>query len=102
MTGTLVILLVLLGVASALLMTRASRLARAFCPGPTVKGPGDVYVQAFQTLLCLAVLAAIVLLASIAAFTLSFRAGWSAGMWLSVLPVVCLGAVFARARLRRA
>lgn len=83
-------------------MTRANRLARSLWPGPTVKGPGDLYVQAFQTLVCLAVLAAITLLAAITAFVLSFRSGWTTGLWLSVIPLVCVGAVFARLRLNRA
>lgn len=82
-----VFVLIVLGTASALLMSRPLAIARWMWPGPTVKGPGDLYVQAFQALLCLIVLGVIALAASIASIVLARRMGWTAGQWLSVVPV---------------
>ncbi len=53
MSKVIIIVLIALGTACGLLMARPLLLARWLWPGPTVKGPGDVYVQAFQALACL-------------------------------------------------
>jgi hypothetical protein len=89
MSKVIIIVLIALGTACGLLMARPLPLARWLWPGPTVKGPGDVYVQAFQALACIVVLGLVALLASIAAFILGRRAGWPAGQWLSMTPVAC-------------
>lgn len=101
MPHAIIIAILALGTTSGLLIFRAYPIARALWPGPSVKGPGDVYVQAFQTLLCMAVLGLLALVAAIASFVLSRRAGWSAGQWLSVLPVASAGLVLAIALLTR-
>lgn len=85
-----VIVLQLLGIAAALLIPRSGTLARQLWPGPTVKGPGDVYVQAFQALVCLVVLAAVVLVAAAGGWIVSHVVGWNPGKWLSSLPALAL------------
>lgn len=87
MSKVIVIVLIVLGTACGVLMARPLPLARWLWPGPTVKGPADVYVQAFQSLVVLVALGLSVLLASVAAFILSRRLGWPAGQWLSIVPV---------------
>lgn len=83
-----IITILIAGTTSGLLMCKADSIARALWPGPGVKGPGDVYVQAFQNLLCISILGLIVLVAAILSFILSKRAAWPTGQWLSTLPLL--------------
>jgi hypothetical protein len=75
------------GVTSASLIPFSRLIARTLWPGPGVKGPGDVYVQAFQALLCVAVLIAIAVVTSVVSLVLSIRGDWTIGIWLSGLPI---------------
>lgn len=88
MSRAVIVVVVLVGTVGALLMSRAHPIARALWPGPTVKGPGDVYAQAFQALFCIAVLGLIALASSIVSLAISRRVAWNAGLWLSGLPVL--------------
>lgn len=90
MRSVLVILFVSAGTVAALLLPTSRRLARSLWPGPTVKGPGDVYVQAFQAIVCVVGLSVIAALSSLVAFVLASASDWPAGQWLSALPLVCL------------
>lgn len=100
MTIGLAIALVALGTFSAILTTQVRWLARWLWPGPTVKGPADLYVQAFQALLVLAGLGGLCLVSSAAALALSIRSSWSLGIWLSGLPVLALLLVIAASMIR--
>ncbi|MFT3786893.1 MAG: hypothetical protein QM770_12120 [Tepidisphaeraceae bacterium] len=83
----LLILLAGLGTVAALLIPLSGRLARHVWPGPTVKGPADVYTQAFQALVCLAGLGIVVVTCSVVGLVIATWAGWTLGLWISGLPV---------------
>ena len=100
MVTGLTIALITLGLSCAALTTRVNWIARRLWPGPTVKGPADIYVQAFQGLIVLAGLGAVVVLSSVAGLALSIRSSWSLGMWLSGLPVLALLLVIAASMIR--
>jgi hypothetical protein len=96
------VFLMVIGAASAMLMSRPRAVARWLWPGPTVKGPGDGYAQAFQAMVCLVVLGLVALLSGVAAYVISARVGWPAGQWCSVVPLAGSVAVLARFWLARA
>lgn len=97
---TLIIIALCLGQASGLLVMRSYPIARALWPGPSVKGPGDVYVQAFQTLICMAALIVIALISSLVAFALSARLGWRLGMYFSIAPFLSVVLILLRQSIR--
>ena len=102
MIEILVMLSVCVSMSAALLMPRSSRIARLW-KSPGVKGPGDLYAQAFQAIICMIALGVFALLASMASMIVSIWINWRAGMWMSVMPVLTMTIVLIalRGRLKR-
>lgn len=84
----LLIVALAVGSMASLLMPLSGHIARHLSPGPTVKGPGDLYAQAFGVLIVLVGLIAIALLASVVVWIGSYAIGWKQGQWLACIPVV--------------
>lgn len=84
----LFILTIVAGSSAAMLIPMSSRLSRTLAPGPTVKGPGDLYAEAFGVLIVLFGLIAIAVLSSVLGWIGSYAISWTPGQWLACMPIV--------------